>query len=210
MKRIKFNWLSVVGILLAAVVLCGVTMRLTDGFTNFDPEDIFTVGQNEENLFFEKIEDGALEFIVDVDAEVKDGVITLNGGVPASAANSLTIADEHILFASLAIKAGEYTFTAFDDPSGKTYFAVGVYEVDGVTYAWLADEDKVTGYYGDALEAAGFVNVHGNTVTFEENTDVDFYIMVVEGAELKNVKALPVIVKGAEAGEFYNDSIFGK
>ncbi len=206
MKRLKFNWLAVAGILLAAVILCGVTMRMTDGFTDFD----FSASPNEENLFFEKIEDGALEFIVDVEAEVKDGVITLDGGVPASAANSLTIAEEPIKFASLSLKAGEYTFTAFEDPSATEYFAVGVYEVDGVTKVWLADASKVTTYYERALSTQGYANIEGNTVTFEEDTDVDFYIMVIEGAELKNVEAFPVIVEGAEEGDFYNKSIFDK
>ena len=206
MKRLKFNWLAVVGILLAAVILCGVTMRMTDGFTDFD----FSASPNEENLFFEKIEDGALEFIVDVDAEVENGVITLDGGVATDATGVLTIADEPIQFADLTLKAGEYTFTAFDKPNAKKFFAVGVYEADGVTYAWLADVEETSSFYEQALASAGYVNVHGNTVTFEEDTDVTFYIMVVEGAELDNVKAYPVVVEGSEAGSFYNDSIFDK
>ena len=54
------------------------------------------------------------------------------------------------------------------------------------------------------------MNVDGNTVTLNETTDVTFYIMVVEGAELDNVKAYPVVVEGSEAGGFYSDSIFDK
>ena len=210
MKRIKFNWLSVTCLLLAAVVLCGVTMRLTNGFTEFDPDKVFSYSQNEDNLFYEKIEDGALEYIVAVDAEVKDGVITLDGGVTTDTANSLTIADDPIEFASLTLKAGTYTFSAFEKPSAKKYFAVGVYTVDGIEYAWLADSAETTNNYVNALSTAGYVNVHGNTVTLTESTDVTFYIMVIEGAELDDVKAYPVLVEGAEEGNFYNDSIFDK
>ena len=93
---------------------------------------------------------------------------------------------------------------------GTNLFAVGIYEADGVTYAWLADTAKTSTYYEQALSTQGYVNVHGNTITFEEATDVDFYIMVVEGAELNNVKAYPVVVEGADEGNFYNDSIFDK
>ena len=203
MKRIKFNWLSVILILLAAVILCGVTMRLTNNFTDFGTDGLFTGTVNEENFFFEQIEDGDLEFIVDVDAEAKSGVITLDGGVRASAGNSLTIADEPIEFATLMLDAGEYTFSAFNKPSGKTYFAVGIYEIDGVKYAWLADTAKSSTYYDQALETRGYVNAHGQTVTFDEETEVTFFIMVVEGAELENVKAYPIIVEGDEEGDFY-------
>ena len=210
MKKMKFSWGAIICIILAAVFLSGLMMRLTDGFTNFNPQDMFSRSQNEENLFFEKIEDGDLEFIVDVDATVKNGVITLNGGVPSDVTGVLTIADDPIKFADLTLGAGEYTFTAFDEPSGKEYFAVGVYTADGVTYAWLADVAKTSQHYIDALSSLGYVNVHGNTVTFDEETQVEFFIMVVEGSELKNVKAYPVVVEGAENGNFYNDSIFDK
>ena len=75
MKRIKFNWVSIICIVLVTVVLCGVTMRLTKGFTEFSPNEIFSRSQNEENLFFDKVENGALEYIVSVEAYAKDGVI---------------------------------------------------------------------------------------------------------------------------------------
>lgn len=211
MKRMKFNWISVVCIVLVCIILCGVTMRLTNGFTEFDPDKVFSYAQNEENLFYEKIEDGALEYVVDVEAYAKNGVITLNGGVAADSANTLTIADEPIKFAELVLEPGTYTFTAFEKPSAKKYFAVGVFETaDGNKWAWLADNAEVSTWYRDALSTAGYLSVTGNTETFSSNTRVTFYIMVIEGAELDDVKAYPVLVEGSEAGSFYNDSIFDK
>ena len=184
MKKIKLNWLTVVGIVLAAVMLCAVGVRLTDGFTDFS----FQADLNEDNLFFEKIEDGRIYGNEEIDAVAKNGAITLNGSI-ADTGNGAILSDP-IELCTMTLEKGTYTFTCFDHPNRKAFYAVGLY--DGNT--WYADYEEAP------YNPSNDVSLLGRTVTITEDTEVTFYIYLCEGAELEDVVARPVLVPGVEAG----------
>lgn len=186
MKFLKKNWLSVAAILVVALILCGLATRLTDGFTDFS----FQANLNEENLFFEKIEDGRIYGNAEVDAIAENGVITLDGSITTTGTGTAVLSDP-IELCTLTLEKGTYTFTCFDDPNRQEYYAVGTY--DGNT--WYADWEEAP-YNPD-----GDTSLLGRTVTITEETEVTFYIFLCEGAELDNVKARPVLVPGTEPGE---------
>ena len=186
MKFLKKNWLSVAAILVVALILFGLATRLTEGFTDFS----FQANLNEENLFFEKIEDGRIYGNAEVDAIAENGVITLDGSITTTGTGTAVLSDP-IELCTLTLEKGTYTFTCFDDPNRQEYYAVGTY--DGNT--WYADWEEAP-YNPD-----GDTSLLGRTVTITEETEVTFYIFLCEGAELDNVKARPVLVPGTEPGE---------
>ncbi len=199
MKRNSKKSLAIViAAVVVSVLLCGFLVRITDGFQVLDPKEVFAAKLNEENLFFEKVEDGEIFDNYQIDAVVKDGVITLNGKIVAEDNTRLTFSDP-IEFVTMKLEKGTYTFTCFDDPTVKSYFAVGEYIADGELHTWLADFEKVPGI--DLSAELG--NVHERTLTLEEDTTITFKIMIAEGAELEKIKGMPVIVSGDEVGDFY-------
>ncbi len=199
MKRSSKKSLAIVVVaVIVSVLLCGFLVRITDGFQVLDPKEVFAAKLNEENLFFEKVEDGEIFDNYQIDAVVKDGVITLNGKIAALDNTQLTFSDS-IEFVTMKLEKGTYTFTCFDDPTVKSYFAVGEYVSGGAVHTWLADFEKVP-----AIDfGTEFGTVHERTLTLEEDTTITFKIMVAEGAELNKVKGMPVIVSGEDEGNFY-------
>lgn len=201
-KFFKKKWVQYVLLLIAAVILCGVASRLTSGFTVFDVEEMFSVKLNEDNYFYEKIDDGVFYSDANVDAVADKGIITFNCEIPDTDASAVTVAEE-IELATIQLKAGTYTFTCFDDekPTWKTYYATGTYVIDGVTYTWYADMDKAPN------NSANSGSLLGKTVELEKDTIVVFEVHLCEGVELNNVKAVPVLVEGDEDGAYSNGII---
>lgn len=186
MRFLKKNLIPIVAIVIVTILLCGLTIRLTDGFTDFS----FQADLNEENLFFEKIEDGRIYGNDDIDAIAKNGEITLNGSITTTGTGTVVLSAP-IELCTLTLEKGTYTFTCFDDPNRQEYYAVGTY--DGNT--WYADWEEAP------YNPNGDTSLLGRTVTITEETEVTFYIYLCEGAELDNVKARPVLVPGTEPGE---------
>ena len=122
-KFFRKKWVQCVLFLVAAVILCGIASRLTSGFTVFDVEEMFSVKLNEDNYFYEKIDDGVFYSDANVDAVADKGIITFNGEIPDTDASAVTVAEE-IELATIQLKAGTYTFTCFDNekPTWKTYY----------------------------------------------------------------------------------------
>lgn len=185
-KNMKVTPLMVVAIVMASLLLFGLFIRCTDGLTDFS----FQADLNEENLFFEKIEDGRLYGNAEVDATVKDGVITLDGSITTTGTGTAVLSDP-IELCTLTLEKGTYTFTCFDEPNRQEYYAVGLYN----GYTWYADWEEAP------YNPTGDVSLLGRTVTITEETDVTFYIYLYEGAELDNIKASPVLVPGNEPGD---------
>lgn len=185
MNKVKMTWGGIVALVLACVVLCGLFVRLTDGFTDFS----FKADLNEDNLFFEKIEDGRIYGNAEIDAIAKNGVITLDGSIVSTGTGAATLSDP-IELCTIEFERGTYTFTCFDHPNRQEYYAVGLY--DGNT--WYADWEEAP--YNPTNDPS----LLGRTVTFAEATEVTFYIYLCEGADLDNVKAAPVVVPGIEPG----------
>lgn len=187
MKFLKKNWISVVLIIVAAVFVCGLFTRLTDGFTDWS----FQPDLNEENLFFEQIEDGAYYDNPQIDAIAENGLITLNGSVVSNNPGTVTLSTP-IQITTLTLPKGTYTFSCFESPSYRTHYAVGLY--NGNT--WYADFETAPN------NATADPTYLGRTVTLTEETVVTFYIYVCEGAEFENVEARPVLVTGDEVGSY--------
>lgn len=186
MRFLKKNLIPIVAIVIVTILLCGLTIRLTDGFTDFS----FQADLNEENLFFEQIEDGRIYGNAEVDAIAENGVITLDGSITTTGTGTAVLSAP-IELCTLTLEKGTYTFTCFDDPNRQEYYAVGAY--DG--YTWYADWEEAP------YNPNGDTSLLGRTVTITEETEVTFYIYLCEGAELDNVKARPVLVPGTEPGE---------
>ena len=192
--------LAVIIAVLVAVPLGGLVSVATDNWTNFDPVKV-----NQDNLFYDKIDDGEIYDNYQIDAVAKDGIITLDGAIAAVDTSALTFSDP-IEIVTLTLEPGTYTFSCFDTPSVKSYFAVGEYTIAGVKYSWLADYAKVP-----AIELGGeFGKLVERTITLEETVEVTFKIMIAEGTELHDVEAKPVIVQGEEEGSFYQKTLLAK
>ena len=185
MRKIKMSWLAIVGIILASVILCGVFVRLTDGFSDFS----FEADLNEDNLFFEQIEDGRIYGNDQVDAIAENGVITLNGSIVTTGTGNAVLSDP-IELCTITLEKGTYTFTCFDHPNRQEYYAVGTYDGN----IWYADWEEAP--YNPTNDPS----LLGRTVTLTEETEVTFFIYLCEGADLDDVKAAPVLVPGIEPG----------
>ena len=198
-KFFRKRWVVNTLIVIVAVIACGFVFRLTDGFENFDVKEMATLDQNEDNFFFEKMEDGEIYDNLQVEAIVENGAIMLNGEIADSSPSTVDLS-ESISLGTITLKPGTYTFTCFKNPAYKSHYAIGTYTVAGTAYTWYADFEKAPN---------NAANLLGRTITLEEEVTVTFEICLVEGAELKNVKALPVVVEGDEPGSFYANGLFG-
>ena len=198
MKRFfRKRWVQTVSVILASVLLCSFVGIATSGFTNFDSEEIFSVKLNEENYFYNRIEDGDLCVAATYSGKAENGIISFTGTINDHDPNSVDIA-KSVQIASIPLEAGTYTFTCFDDekPEWTTYIAVATYTVDGTKYTAYAD------YKTAPNNVAKDPTKLGMTFTLEEATTVTFRIQLMEGANLKNVKAVPVLVDGDKPGSY--------
>ena len=201
-KFFKKRWVRNVLLVMAAVAACACVFKLTDGFENWDPKDVATLDLNEDNLFFEVIEDGEIFDNLQVEAKAENGAIILKGEIADANPSTVDLSDS-IDLGSITLQPGTYTFTCFKNPAYKSHYAVGTYTIAGTTYTWYADFEKAPN------NAGGAANLLGRTITLEESVTVNFEIRLVEGAKLNNVKAMPVIVEGEEPGNFYANGLFG-
>lgn len=201
-KFFRKRWVKNTLLVITAVFVCGFVFRLTDGFENFNPKDIATLDQNEDNLFFELMEDGELWDNPMLDVTVENGKITMNGEIADSDPSKVDLS-QSIQLGSITLEPGTYTFTCFKNPAYKSHYAVGTYTIGGTNYTWYADFEKAPN------NAAGATNLLGRTITLDQTVTINFEIRLVEGATFKNVSALPVIVEGEDAGSFYANGIFG-
>ena len=200
-KFSKKNWLVVAVSVLLAVIATACTFNVTNSFTEFNPSKV-VFAQNEDNLFFEKIEDGEIYDNVQIDCIVKNGEFTLDGSIANTNPGTITMSDS-ISVATLTLKPGTYTLSCFNKPNFKSYYLVGTYVIGDNTYTWYADfEDAPNNTEKSKL-------LHGQTVEFTEETTVHFEIRLVEGTELNNVKARPVLVEGDKEGNFFKIGVFG-
>ena len=195
-KLSKKNWKVIIIAVALGVLASALVFSLTDGYDNVDLKDNLTLKLNEDNFFFEKIDDGEIYDNTNIDAVAKNGIITLNGKIADTDPNIITLSDS-ISLATVTLPVGEYTFTCFDNPSYKSYYAVGTYVLDGKTYTWYADYDKAPN------NTTNSTLLQGKTIELTEETEVTFEIRLVEGAELNNVKARPIVVEGDKDGSYY-------
>ena len=186
---------------LVVVILCGALGNLTDGFTNFESEDLkdklSTMHINKDNLFYDTIEDKVLLDNANGKVTSENGVITVNASIADTNDNVITVA-ESIALTTIKLEKGKYTFTAYDDADWKSCYVVGTYNVDGTTYTWYAD-------YTDT-EVDGFntsETVCGKTLELAADTEVTFSLRLCEGVKLDNVKITPVLVEGEAEGNYY-------
>lgn len=195
-KLSKKNWKVIIIAVFIAVFATAMLFKMTDNLTTFAPDKVFALDLNEDNLFYEKIEDGEIYDNLEVEAIAKNGIITLNGELIDTSPSTIDQSTP-IALATITLEAGEYTFTCFNDPSYKSYYAVGTYEIDGETYTWYADFNKAPN------NSENDETLLGKTVELTEETEVTFEIRLIEGAELENVKAVPVLVEGDKDGSYY-------
>lgn len=198
MKTVRFSWLIIAAIVLVAVILCGLLTRMTDGFTDFS----FEQKLNEDNLFYDTIDDGSFYEDANIAAIASGGIITLDGKIADTDPNSVDVA-KSLSLGTITLKPGTYTFTCFKDekPSWKTYYATGTYVENGVVYTWYADMSTAPN------NSAKDDTKLGKTVTLQEETTVTFFVNLCEGVELKDVKAIPVLVEGEKDGKYSNGLI---
>lgn len=200
-KFSKKNWLVVAVSVLLAVIATACTFNVTDSFTEFNPVKIVTE-RNEDNLFFEQIEDGTIYDNKQIDCVVKNGEITLDGTIVNSNPGTITMSDS-IAVATLNLEPGMYTLSCFKDPNIKSHYLVGTYVKGDYTYTWYADFEEAPNNTDNSKL------LQGQTIELTEETTVSFEIRLVEGAELDNVKARPVLVEGDKEGNFFNIGLLG-
>lgn len=175
---------KVVAIVLVCVIACGVTSRLTNGFTEFGKQI------NEENLLYDKYSN--MKTTTDsngMTVSQDKGVISIKGKTAADTGTRIKIA-------TLELEPGTYTYTCFDKPTTDTYFSYIEYtDADSVVNHVFADFDSIE-------TTASGVTQHAKTFTLAEKTTVTVYIGIAQNYEC-DAKAYPVLVSGTEAGEFY-------
>ena len=200
-KFFRKKWVKNTLLVIVAVIVCALVSRLTNGFNDWDADTVFSVDLNEENLFFEKIEDGEIYDNLQVEAVAENGLIVLDGEIADSSPTTVDLSNS-IDLGSITLAPGTYTFTCFKNPAYKSHYAVGTYAIAGTTYTWYADYEKAPN------NSANDVTLLGRTITIDEEVTVNFEIRLVEGAKLNNVKAMPVLVEGDEPGTFYANGLF--
>ena len=185
---------------LVVVLVLGALGTITEGFSDWSGETMkngfSTLHLNQNNLFFNVIEDETLLDNNYGKATAKNGVITLNYEKADTDDTKVDIA-ETIDMATIKLKAGEYTFSAMKDENWTKCYVVGTYIVDGITHKWYADYEKVPG--NDVSETS-----HARTLELKAETEVTFSIIVCEGAKLENVKITPILVEGKDEGNFHS------
>lgn len=198
-KFFRNRWVQMTCVALAAILVCGMLGNLTEGFTNFKGESmkdrLSTMHINKDNLFFDKIEDGVISDTVNAKATADSGVIKLTANIADTNTDAVTVA-ETITFATVQLKEGTYSFTAYDNKDWKSCYVVGTYTLDGTTHTWYADYESITSF--DNTETA-----HARTLELAEDVEVTFSIKLCEGVELENAKITPVLVEGEDVGNYY-------
>ena len=181
--------------ILVAVFLCGSVSVLTDGFNNFDIVEIFSRDLNDDNLLYNTYKDmDVINHPSGVTFENKRGVIEMNG--KTSDKNGAT--DVEFVFATVDLKAGEYTYTCFEKPTMSTYYSYVRYKDNsGVTHIAYSDFSN-TNLVDENVTIDGY-----STFTIAKDATCEFVIVVCPGTELDGIKAMPCIVSGDVAGEFY-------
>jgi len=184
---------------LVVVLVFGALGTITNGFSDWSGETmkdgLSTLHINQKNLFYDVIEDGEIADSSNVEAEAKNGIITLSADIADTDENAVTPA-ENIAITTLKLSKGTYTLTAYDDADWKTCYVVGTYNLNGTTHTWYADYKTVPSKL--ASETA-----HARTLELTEDVEVTFSIRVCEGAELEDVKIAPVLVEGEDEGNYY-------
>ena len=201
-KFFRKRWVQYTLIVLVTIAAVALLTRLTNGFTDPIDGDTFKPSLNEDNFFYEKIEDGEFYTSPTVDAYAENGIITFNGKIADTNPNTVDISDS-VQLASFKLEPGTYTFSCFnkEKPSWKTYIAVGTYTVDGTKYTIYADHEKAPN------NTANDETKLGQTFTLDEAATVTFTVQLMEGVNLDNVDAIPVLVKGDKVGS-HSNSLF--
>lgn len=200
--KTKLSWLVIAAIVLVTVILCGLLSRLTNGFTDFDPDSMFSQKLNEDNFFYEKLENGSFYEDANIAVVANNGILSMEGKIADTDPETVDVA-KTLSLGTITIEPGTYTFTCFseDKPTWKTYYATGTYAVDGVLYTWYADMNEAPN------NSAKDETKLGKTVTLDEQTVVTFHINLCEGVNLKGVSAIPVLVEGEKDGKYSNGII---
>ena len=190
-----------ISVALVVVALCGMLGNLTDGFTNFDSENLkdkfSTMHINKDNLFYDVIEDKVFLDNNNAKVSAENGVLTVKASITDNDTNAITIA-EAVTFATIKLEKGTYTLSAYDKADRGVCCVVGTFNANGSTHTWYGDytDKQVDGFDTSATS-------HGQTVTLESDTEVTFVLRICEGAELDNVKIMPVLVEGENEGNYY-------
>lgn len=204
-KKTK-NIISIVCIVLVTVLLCGVTMRLTDNFTKFKPSEVFAQKLNEDNLFVGQIKDVDSQLLSNgISYSIKNGVYSFSGKSTADdATKSFVVCEPLIELGTMKLKPGTYTFTCFDKPStsGGCY-TYGTFKVGEADHVWFADYTGDGIVNADKLKPTNNYVQHTRTMTLTQEAEITFYIAITKNADMNNVKAMPMIVSGAETADFY-------
>ena len=184
---------------LAVTMVLGTLGTITEGFNDWSGDTmkngISTIHFNQNNLFFDVIEDKTLADTNNGKAVAKNGKITLNYDIADTDNNAVTVA-ETIEFATVNLKEGTYTLSAMNKADWKTCYVVGTYTLDGTTHTWYADYESISSF--NNADTA-----HARTLELAEDVEVIFSIRVCEGAKLDNVKVTPVLVEGENEGNYY-------
>ena len=180
-------WITVVAVILLTVLACGAIASFTDADFAF-----FSKPLNEDNLLYEEYDNWDKKTdAAGITYRNNDGVITASAGLFDSKLKE----DTSFTFATVILPAGTYTYSCFEEKAdAEKYFSYIVYN-DNVVIGDLEDGD---------IEIEGKTVVSYKTFTITENTEVEFVICFKEGTKPINVKALPVLVAGNTAGNFYD------
>lgn len=182
-------------VVLLTVISMGVLTRLTDGFTEFDPQVVFTPDRNEDNLLFEKYK--SFDQCVDsngVTFENKNDVIYIDGQI----SDKDTASDAVLKLTSVELEPGVYTYTCFKNPTATTYYSYLIWETgNGNKHVVFGD------FKNTSLKIEGATTEGCKTFEITEKVNVDVMIVACKDTTFYNVKAMPCIVPGDDAGDFY-------
>ena len=176
MKKSTKKTLIIVVIAMAATMLLGFA---TSGFTNWNKDDMkaqFEKQVNPDNFY-------TVECLTDnLKANDGNGVyFEIDEETGAIVADGVAQDDYEVEFATVKLNKGKYTITAIEDASYASIY------VDGK----IGDTQVKVDFTGNTFDVAG------------DNTTLTLTLHIVKGTKLNNVKILPVIVSGEEAGDFY-------
>ena len=184
---------AVICILVTVILVAGAS-KLTDGFNDFNPANFFVKDLNEDNILFETYESlTSYAHPSGITFKNNNGKVEMKGTIKETDGAT----DVEYVLSRVTLQPGTYTYTCFEKPTLTSYYSFIRYDdASGADHIVFADFDNSNVTIDDVV-VDGY-----KTFTLNAATEVEIVLVACVGADI-DVDAMPCLVPGTEAGEFF-------